>query len=430
MKIKNASFPHLSQLLCALFPALLFLAPLATPAAASDARTLFAKANESVFQVRVIDLASGDKFSIGSGFRVSDDGRIATNFHVVASFVHEPEKFRLEAVDHLGTSVPLSLLAIDVVRDLAIVSDAKPTDDYLTLATQELENGDRIFSMGNPLDLGMTIIEGTYNGLVEHSRYRNILFSGSLNAGMSGGPALNTRGEVIGVNVAKGGEQLSFVVPVERLQTLLARSATPTPGSDIAAGITGALLADQQRFYSAVLAATHTRKRLGDLEIAGELSPSLRCWGHAVDEPDMRYEAAHQHCTSQDQIFVSNDLYLGEFRYDVESLFTSELNRFQFYNLLEERFEHRTFFNTDDVEAVSTFTCHDDAIALKSGNWKISSCFRAYTQLEGLFDTSMVMASLDYPHKAAIIKIAATGISKDNALRLLREIAEAAAWKP
>ena len=144
----------------------------------------------------------------------------------------------------------------------------------------------------------------------------------------------------------------------------------------------------------------------------------------------MRYEAAHQHCTSQDQIFVSDDLYVGEFRYDVESLATRELNRFQFYNLLEERFEHRGFYNTNDVEAVTGFKCHDDAIALDSGNWKVSSCFRAYTQLEGLFDASMVMASLDYPHKAAVIKLAASGISKDNALRLLRDIAEAAAWKP
>ena len=417
--------------MCPLFAALLLLVAPTIHGAIGDARALFAKANASVFQIRVIDLASGDKFSIGSGFRISGDGRIATNFHVVSSFVHEPEKFRLEAVDHLGGIEPLSLLAIDVVRDLAIVSDGTSTDYHLPLATtRELNNGDRIYSMGNPLDLGMTIIEGTYNGLVEHSSYRNILFSGSLNAGMSGGPALNAQGEVIGVNVAKGGEQISFVVPVERLQALLARSATPTPGSDFTAGIASDLLADQQHFYSAVLAATYTRKRLGDLEIAGELSPSLRCWGHSVDEPDMRYEAAHQHCTSQDQIFVSDDLYVGEFRYDVESLATRELNRFQFYNLLEERFEHRGFYNTNDVEAVTGFKCHDDAIALDSGNWKVSSCFRAYTQLEGLFDASMVMASLDYPHKAAVIKLAASGISKDNALRLLRDIAEAAAWKP
>ncbi|MEZ5568706.1 MAG: serine protease [Halioglobus sp.] len=414
----------------ALFTALLCLL-LAHPTLAQiGAKALFSATREQVYQIRVIDLASGDKFSIGSGFRVSGDGRIATNFHVVSSYVHEPEKFRLESVDHLGNTLPLSLLAIDVVRDLALVSDATTTASFLTLATQELSNGDRIYSMGNPLDLGMTIIEGTYNGLVEHSRYRNILFSGSLNAGMSGGPALNANGEVIGINVAKGGEQISFVVPVERLRALLEKSTTPTPGTGFSAEITSALLADQQRFYEAMLAESHTRKRLGDLEIAGELSPSLRCWGHSVDEPDMRYEAAHQHCTSEDQIYVSDDLYVGELRYDVESLSTTELNRFQFYNLLEERFEHRNFYNTDDTEAVTAFSCHDDAVALNSGRWKLSSCFRAYTSLPGLYDASLVMVSLDYPQKAAVIKIAASGISKDNALKLLRAVAEAAAWKP
>ena len=55
--------------------------------------------------------------------------------------------------------------------------------------------------MGNPHDLGMTIIEGTYNGLIQTSRFQKILFSGSLNSGMSGGPAMDDKGRVIGVGV-------------------------------------------------------------------------------------------------------------------------------------------------------------------------------------------------------------------------------------
>ena len=157
----------------------------------SAAKALFDAVQDRVYQVRVIDVASGDKYSIGSGFLVSDTGYIATNFHVVSSFVHEPEKYRLEYVRHDGAVGPLRLMATDVIHDLALVFSGDAPATFLPLATGPVANGDRIYSMGNPHDLGMTIIEGTYNGLVENSRYKKILFSGSLNPGMSGGPALN-----------------------------------------------------------------------------------------------------------------------------------------------------------------------------------------------------------------------------------------------
>ncbi len=54
--------------------------------------------------------------------------------------------------------------------------------------------------------------EGTYNGLVQRSFYPRIFFGGALNPGMSGGPALDDAGQVVGVNVSKrlDGDLLSF----------------------------------------------------------------------------------------------------------------------------------------------------------------------------------------------------------------------------
>ena len=397
--------------------------------ARSSARELFEDTRTLVYQIRVIDLGSGDKFSIGSGFAVAGDGRIATNFHVVSSYVHEPEKYRLEAVAHDNSVAALELLAIDVVHDLAIVTISQELPRYLSLAPRELSKGDRIYSMGNPLDLGMTIIEGTYNGLVENSRYRNILFSGSLNAGMSGGPALNADGEVMGINVAKGAEQISFLVPVRHLVPLVKKSATAGPRDDYSADIAEVLLADQQAFYEQVLANMDSRKRLGDLEVVDKLQDSLRCWGHSLDKEDIRFEAAHQHCKSEDQTFIANELTTGDFGYDFEFIYTEELNRFQFYNLLEERYTHRDLHNATDMEQVTPFTCQDDRLTLRSGDWKISSCLRRYRDYEGLYDASMVMVSQDHPDKAAVVQVSAAGISRGNALALLQGFAEAVSWK-
>lgn len=402
---------------------------LASPTrAAGTATGLFLETQPLVYQIRVIDIASGDKFSIGSGFHVSDAGHIATNFHVVSSYVHEPEKYRLESVRHDGAVTPLKLLSTDVVHDLALLWTDDSPGQFLELADSRLAKGDRIYSMGNPRDHGMTIIEGTYNGLVENSRYRKILFSGSLNAGMSGGPALNRAGKVIGINVSKGGEQLSFLVPAAHLKALLAESVGAPPVQDHTDRITRALVADQAAFYSGLTNSTAAAKPLGDLTVPGKLAQSLRCWGHSVDKEEEKYSAAHQHCRSEDQIFVSGDLYVGDFNYNFEYIQTQELNRSQFYTFLQERFTHRYFSNTMDAEQATEFRCHDRFVEMHANTWKISTCMRAFKKFEGLFDASMAMVSLDYPDKAAVVTVGASGISADNAVAIFRHIAESVTW--
>ena len=191
---------------------------------ANTASEIFQRQRLQVYQVQVIDRASGDTFSFGSGFQISADGHVATNFHVIASYLHQPEKYRMQLLKQDESTVDLKLLDIDVVHDLAIVFSSELGSDFMQLSSDKLANGDRLYSMGNPHNLGMTIIEGTYNGFVKHLRHQRILFSGSLNPGMSGGPAFNAKGEVIGINVAKGSEQISFLVPVNNLINLVHRS--------------------------------------------------------------------------------------------------------------------------------------------------------------------------------------------------------------
>src|SRR5438046_9463079 len=91
--------------------------------------------------------------------------------------------------------------------------------------------------MGNPLDLGFTITEGIYNGLVEHSYNERIHFTGALNPGMSGGPAVTGEGNVIGVNVAtrRGGQLVSFLVPARFAAALLQRVREQGPAPDLRA---------------------------------------------------------------------------------------------------------------------------------------------------------------------------------------------------
>lgn len=394
----------------------------------AKANRLFQQIRKQVFQIRVIDLASGDKYSIGSGFAVSPEGHVATNFHVVASFVHEPEKYRLELVRDNGEIHDLSLLGFDVVHDLAVVYSADETAPALSLSSDTLSKGERLYSVGNPHDLGMTIIEGTFNGLVENSRYQKFLFSGSLNAGMSGGPAFNAVGDVVGINVSKGGEQISFLVPVRHLQALLRKTrAQPTVG-DFNRTIGAALLADQQVFYPALAAALKPTRTLGNLRVPDKPLDSLNCWGHTVDADDIQYEAVHQHCRAEDQIFVDEAMVVGDFAYTIEYLNTQALNPFQFYSALQERFDHPNFGNVNDEDHVHEFRCHTDTVGLDSGRWKLSTCLRPYADFQGLFDASMVMVSQDRRKEGAIVRLKMTGVSLGNALNLYAKLAKSVQW--
>jgi serine protease Do len=181
--------------------------PSAPPAAlTSAAERLYAAARPKLLQIRTLLAAAGQQSSIGSGFLVSANGLAITNYHVVSQFALEPATYRLEYMAADGSRGDVALLAIDVPNDLAVVRVDKRDAPFFQFdaraLTEGVPKGEHLYSMGNPLDLGFTIVEGTYNGLVERSYNERIHFTGAVNPGMSGGPAVAGDGRVVGINVA------------------------------------------------------------------------------------------------------------------------------------------------------------------------------------------------------------------------------------
>lgn len=412
----------LCALLCALLPAF-------AHAVAPTASALFELQRERVFQVRVVDVGSGDKTAIGSGFRVRGDGLIATNFHVVSLLIHEPAKYRLELLGQDGRTEPGTVIGIDVLNDLAIVRGANAAGPAFTLLADSLDQGERIFSMGNPEDLGMTIIEGNYNGHIAASRFDRLLFSGSLNPGMSGGPAFDRTGTVIGVNVAKGGEQLSFLVPVAHLRALIERSADVKDPGDLKQGIARTLRDNANAYFDELIAASWQRAPFGELTLPRKLSSTLKCWGHNVDKKDIDYAGFHQHCVSEEYLFLRDDFYTGNFSYSYEWMRAGKLNPFQFYSAVTRHFTHTNLDNVDDEEYVTNFECHTDFVQIDDTPWKASICLRRYREYAGLYDASLVMASLHASDRAAIVRMGAAGIHRKRALALFAKLMKSIAWK-
>lgn len=406
---------------------------------ADDTATiLFEQNSPMVFQIKVIDKASGNKSILGSGFQVTPSGVIATNYHVVSEYVLDRDKYSIEVLDHENNSIESSIINFDIVHDLALLQTNDPDSRALKLSEKPLAHGNRIYSMGNPNDLGMTIIEGTYNGLVEASRYNKYLFSGSLNAGMSGGPVFNSAGEVIGVNVSKGGEQISFLVPVRHLVELMSLGYEPIEADDYDSRALDSLIKDQDAYYRMLINSHWLTKSFQKFELPDKIHDSLKCWGHTEEGDDRLYEETHRHCKTEDEIYLKSGFYTGSFDFSYESITSEELNSIQFYNLVETNYVMSTFSNSNDKEETTNIVCATDFLYMGGGSeqhntqWKVTACIREYIEYEGLYDAGLIAVyaeSTGGKHDALVITLNTSGISKKNIKDLHNKFMDTVKWK-
>src|SRR5712691_10584296 len=196
------------------------LLPRATSAEGRAQEAVFARFKDSVVTVEVLPLAGEAKSVLGSGWAVAP-GRLVTNYHVVGSFIQHPDRYGLRVKNGRGTFAA-KLVAFDLINDLALL-DAPVPSAPLRLAVESGRPGAPLIAFGNPEGLGLSLVEGVFNGLAEKGFIDRMLVSMPLNSGMSGGPILSARDEVVGTNVAVSwrSNSLSFGVPVRAVHALL-----------------------------------------------------------------------------------------------------------------------------------------------------------------------------------------------------------------
>ena len=185
---------------------------------------LVSPATVSIYAVSTSDTAVTPVFS-GTGFFVSEDGYIVTNQHVVAD-VDEDSELSL-IVDVPGYEIPLDAVIVgtDIQTDIAVlkVQEQDEPFSYVTLGdSDQLQVGELVVAIGNPLGrLEGTVTVGVVSALgrqINNNGYTMELIQtdASINSGNSGGPLINSFGEVIGVTNAKmpTSEGLGFAIPI------------------------------------------------------------------------------------------------------------------------------------------------------------------------------------------------------------------------
>jgi len=190
-------------------------------------RKVYAAASPSVVSVRT---GSGS----GTGFLVDSDGTIVTNAHVVGDSSQVQVRF-----DDKGDLIGAQVLSVDTSTDLAALKVDSVPDGVQPLKLADSDRvavGDTAVAIGYPLGLDRTATAGIISGLERQIESPNgfsidkvIQTDAPVNPGNSGGPLLNAKGQVIGVNsqiatAAGGGEGnvgIAFAIPANTVKKVL-----------------------------------------------------------------------------------------------------------------------------------------------------------------------------------------------------------------
>ena len=408
-----------------IFLLLLVLCPLFAAAADEPAsplsQSMFEKYSPGILQVRVLERRSSTKSSIGSGFLVSDDGRVVTNYHVISKVVFDIDKYRLDVVDREGNSYAASVRGLDVVHDVAVIQVLGFKGTVLPSQCKELAQGEHLFSFGNPHDLGTTVVEGIYNGNVEYSLFDRLHFTGSINPGMSGGPVFTSDGRLAGVNVATSGEQISFLVPCKYASALIVPPGGQSPG-DLVQMTTAQLTEYQDSALTPLFQAPLRTSSLGEYSVPSHFFPSLKCWSKSEDITQGKYSYLNHQCTGEHEIFVDEDVSAGSIYAYYTLVNSSQLNEFQFADLVEGMLQRFTSGGDGSSDFVTNYRCTSDFVRRDKLMLRVQTCIRAHKRLSGLYDTVVVFDSFDSSQSSLLGYFAAMGVSFKNAEQLGRAI--------
>lgn len=394
----------------------------------TTAQKLFHSAQSDLLQLRILTKNGSAQASLGSGFLIGSSNLVVTNYHVVSQLALKPKLYIGEYLHTDGKSGSIELLAVDVLNDLAVVRINRNGTGFFKVSGQSpsLSRGQYLYSLGNPLDLGFTISEGSFNGIMRRSFYDEFMFTGPINSGMSGGPCITSNGQLAGVNVSHrtDGELVSFIVPAKYVQKLLNKAFTiKEPVKDFKETVGQQLLTHQALMMDKVLDKPFSSKNLGKYKVPVRESDQVRCWGDSSDKPKNLYTVEQIGCAMESDIFVADDLHTGTISINHQFKQSTKLGSYRFSQLAAKSINGESFGDHKDKNLTAP-KCIEQFIANKSLTMRAVVCVRAYKKFTGLYDFAVLTDTTDAPLMNLQSRLDVRGVSYDNGLRISRTFLE------
>lgn len=427
--IHNYYAGELPKLCCLLLVLMLIWQPVSVQAV-DRSSSLYAEVQQAIYQIRIINRKTGHKRTIGSGFVIDRPYILATNYHVVSAYLNDPNAYSIDYLATDGSTGSLSLIDVDVLHDLAVLAANKNLATPLNTADIP-EKGATLYAFGNPLGLGFSVVTGTNNGLLTESEDKNILFSGNLNSGMSGGPALNEAGAVVGVNVATAGNAVSFLVATKYLNALLEKIKTRDfePGYNLHDSIVQQLKASSTEMLQRLISNPWKLVAVGGFQVPSRFDKSINCWdGSETDEERGLVRGISVNCSNEREIYLDEKLSVGSAQYQYTWYEGEEMIAPRFYRMYEAQNTAETD-NNASKENVSDFKCETNFVNIATQAFKMTVCRRDYLRYSGLSDVLVTGAMVSQKRQGFLFEMFLTGVNFKESMQLVKQVFETFRWQ-
>jgi hypothetical protein len=393
-------------------------------AATGHGQNIFKMVEPAVFKVKTSVSEAAAKASYGTGFAVSQDGLVVTNFHVVSDAVVKPHLNQIYLVDD-QQAWPAQILAVDVTQDLAVIKVDQKLSHWLRFAERAPQKGESIFSIGEPEDLNMAIVTGVYNGELQHGPYANIHMSAPVNSGMSGGPTVNSKGEIIGVVVSKlaFSDSVSFSVPARFAKSLIeSAKLSPKPNADAVMEDVRKQLVKLQSQLKDRIVESRPASKFGRWMVLG-WPTELKCWSdRSEDQDDGLFETLRQRCHLPHSSMIGR-LQLGTYSIEYNAITSRKLNRAKFLRLIENELQSSRFRVENYYGGLTAQVCSAAHVVNRSQlAFLVTTCSAAHVKTPELRDTTVLARSLSEPPHGLSLRIEIKGFAPESIIQIMRLI--------
>tara|TARA_B100000925_G_C22010120_1_gene475838 strand:- start:5196 stop:6458 length:1263 start_codon:yes stop_codon:yes gene_type:complete len=377
---------------------------------------LYQKYSKSVFKVFITAESGEEKVSHGTGFPVRRDGYIATNYHVIDRVFSTENKYKI-SVNIEGKIIDAEVINFDIVNDLALLKVNKEFSTIFEVGIGEINNGERVYSLGYPKSLNFSIVDGIFNG--ENNPFGNDIFyvSSPLNSGMSGGPSVDEAGRLVGINVSilRKSNNISFLVPKRFLKSLLEEGINKKYSSenlnDYYQKIEESLLLKQESISEEFFTSIKRKDYLG----FEYLTPSriFDCWEDKIKHSSGKFDVYVNDCRLGFYSGYIDDKLIGMISVRNSFYDGSKLSSPGFMNIIKSDAFHSSFrFPTGKF--VDSRVCREFLSKNKNNvNLKISFCVAKMRHHTKIFSGSLKLFSMTKKKKEMLSKVILHGFSKD-----------------
>lgn len=391
-----------------------FLFAIAGNCFSNDLYNLFSK---KIFRIRISTDKEADMVSYGTGFPVSKNGGLVTNFHVIKRYFDEEKNFKI-FVDIGDNSYEAKIKNFDIVNDLALIKINYSFDTIFKVPVFDSDalKGKKIFSLGFPKKLNLSIVDGLFNGENYLGGNKVFYISSPINKGMSGGPSVDEEGRLIGVNVSymRDTNDISFIVPSRFVKQLI---EAPDEGIFLSSEkdkyfekIESTLSFEEKKVYPLVKKSLKSNIFQKIQYLNG--SDPMNCWEDKKIDKELKVEKNLKLCYFGNYSDFLGDSDTGLFSLKNTFISNNKDSTVATYNVINHFSSHDIdhFYSKelyDKKSCENFFTENSNKVKLK-----ISSCVSKYRFMKNIFNGHLVLTTLNESSDNLITKVKLKGLSK------------------